>query len=130
MGIATSVASMHERRQVIGQIVLCWHIRGLNGKKKWQWIKGYLNDKAQGIGYYESLISKTLSICNEHLGQNVFVDNLFLWIWCWVFFCNICVLWWSFINWLIYFMNKETNLQWMCDMSTICMRKEILISFK
>ncbi len=73
MGISTSVVGMHERRQVIGQIFLCWHIKGLNGKKKWQWIRGYLNDKAQGMRYYESLISKTFPICNEHLGQNVFV---------------------------------------------------------
>jgi hypothetical protein len=56
------------------------------GKKKWQWIKGYLNNKAQGMGYYESLISKPLPICNEHLGQNVLVDNLFFEIWCSVFF--------------------------------------------
>jgi hypothetical protein len=48
------------------------------GKKNWQWIKGYLNDKAQGMGYYEILISETLPICNEHLSQNVLVDNLFL----------------------------------------------------
>jgi hypothetical protein len=38
------------------------------------------------MGYYESLISKPLPICNEHLGQNVLVDNLFFEIWCWVFF--------------------------------------------
>jgi hypothetical protein len=47
-------------------------------KTKWQWIKKYLNDKAQGMGYYENLISKTLPICNEHLSQNMLVDNLFL----------------------------------------------------
>jgi hypothetical protein len=128
LGIFTSVVGMHERRQVIGQIVFCWHIKGLNGEKKWQWIKGYLNDKAQGMGYYESMISKTFPICNEHLGQNVFI--LFLWIWVGFFFCSICVLWWGFINWLRYLMNKKTNLQWMCDMSTKCMGKQFFISFK
>ncbi len=34
MGIPTSVGGMHEKTQVIGQIVLCQHIKRLNGKKK------------------------------------------------------------------------------------------------